>query len=203
MKLSQSFFNENQYYITPSEIIEFLYCKRFIYFMKCLGIRQYEEKRYKVQKGREIHEKREKENRDYLRKKLGVVSKEISVSLVSNKLKTRGKVDEVLTLEDGTMAPLDYKFAEYDDIVYSTYLTQVVMYGLMIEEIYKEVVNKGFIVYCRNGYMVKEIEITDKLKNKVKTTLKEFIAVAEGHFPKATKYKSRCIDCCYKNICIK
>ncbi len=70
MKLSQSFFNENQYYITPSEIIEFLYCKRFIYFMKCLGIRQYEEKRYKVQKGREIHEKREKENRDYLRKKL-------------------------------------------------------------------------------------------------------------------------------------
>jgi CRISPR-associated exonuclease Cas4 len=171
--------------------------------MKCLGIRQYEEKRYKVQKGREIHEKREKENREYLRKKLGVVSKEISVSLVSSRLKIRGKVDEVLTLEDGTMAPLDYKFAEYDDIVYSTYLTQVVMYGLMIEEIYGEAVNKGFIVYCRNGYMVKEIEITDKLKNKVKTTLKEFIAVAEGHFPKATKYKSRCIDCCYKNICIK
>ncbi|MDI9475401.1 MAG: CRISPR-associated protein Cas4, partial [Bacillota bacterium] len=136
MKSSQSFFNENQYYITPSEIIEFLYCKRFIYFMKCLGIRQYEEKRYKVQKGREIHEKREKENREYLRKKLGVVSKEVSISLVSNRLKTRGKVDEVLTLEDGTMAPLDYKFAEYDDIVYSTYLTQVVMYGLMIEEIY-------------------------------------------------------------------
>ena len=161
MKSSQSFFNENQYYITPSEIIEFLYCKRFIYFMKCLGIRQYEEKRYKVQKGREIHEKREKENREYLRKKLGVVSKEVSISLVSNRLKTRGKVDEVLTLEDGTMAPLDYKFAEYDDIVYSTYLTQVVMYGLMIEEIYEKAVNKGFIVYCRNGYMVKEIEITD------------------------------------------
>jgi hypothetical protein len=56
IKSSQNFFNENQYYITPSEIIEFLYCKRFIYFMKCLGIRQYEEKRYKVQKGREIHE---------------------------------------------------------------------------------------------------------------------------------------------------
>ena len=112
-------------------------------------------------------------------------------------------MDEVLVLEDGTMAPLDYKFAEYDDIVYSTYLTQVVMYGLMIEEIYGKVVNKGFIVYCRNGYMVKEIEITEKLKDEVKTILKEFITVTEGHFPKATRYKVRCIDCCYKNICIK
>lgn len=203
MKSSPNFFNENQYYITPSEVIEFLYCKRFIYFMKCLGIRQYEENRYKVQKGRIIHENREKENREYLRKRLNVVSKEIDVSLVSNTLKTRGKVDEVLTLGDGTMAPLDYKFAEYDDIVYSTYLTQIVMYGLMIEEIYDKLVKRGFIVYCRNGYTVKEIEITNKLKDEVKTILKEFVAVTEGYFPKSTKYKSRCIDCCYKNICIK
>jgi len=203
MKSSPSFFNENQYYITPSEIIEFLYCKRFIYYMKCLGIKQYEEKRYKVQKGRTLHEKREKENKDYLRKRLGVVSKEIDVPLVSNTFKIRGKVDEILTLSDGTLAPLDYKFAEYEEIVYSTYLTQIVMYGLMIEELYDKIVNKGFIVYCRNGYTVKEIDITEKLKLKTKLIIEEFLQVLEGYFPKATKYKSRCIDCCYKNICIK
>lgn len=203
MKSSQSFFNEYQYYITPSEIIEFLYCKRFIYFMKCLGIRQYEENRYKVQKGRTIHDKRENENKEYLRKKLSVVKKEIDVSLVSDKYKIRGKVDEVLTLADGTMAPLDYKFAEYDDIIYSTYLTQVVMYGLMIEEIYERVVKKGYIVYCRNGYTVKEIEIKQELKKEVKDIIVEFMNVAQGYFPKATKYKARCLDCCYKNICIK
>lgn len=203
MKSSLSFFNENQYYITPSEIIEFLYCKRFIYYMKCLGIKQYEEKRYKVQKGRTLHEKREKENKDYLRKRLGVVSKEIDVPLVSNTFKIRGKVDEVLTLSDGTLAPLDYKFAEYEEIIYSTYLTQIVMYGLMIEELYDKVVNKGFIVYCRNGYTVKEIDINEKLKLKTKLIIKEFLQVLGGYFPKATKYKSRCIDCCYKNICIK
>ena len=49
MKSFQNSFNEFNYYITPSDIIEFLYCKRFIYYMKCLGIEQYEEKRYKVQ----------------------------------------------------------------------------------------------------------------------------------------------------------
>lgn len=203
MKSSPNFFNENQYYITPSEIIEFLYCKRFIYFMKSLGIRQYEEKRYKVQKGRELHDKREKENKAYLRKRLGIVAKEIDVFLVSDTLKIKGKVDEVLTLEDGSMAPLDYKFAEYEDIVYNTYLTQIVMYGLMIEELYGKVVKKGFIVYCRKGYTVKEIEITDDLKNKAKETINEFLQVLDGYFPKSTKYKARCIDCCYKNICIQ
>ncbi len=203
MKSSQNFFNENQYYITPSEIIEFQYCKRFIYFMKCLGIRQYEEKRYKVQKGRTIHDRREKENKEYLRKRLGAVKKEIDVSLVSDKYKIRGKVDEVLTLTDGTMAPLDYKFAEYDEILYATYLTQIVMYGLMIEETYDTVVKRGFIVYCRSGYTLKEIDITDKLKEQTRDYVIEFLNVAQGFFPNATKYKARCIDCCYKNICIK
>ncbi|SCY79415.1 CRISPR-associated protein Cas4 [Alkaliphilus peptidifermentans] len=203
MKSSLNSFNEHQYYITPSEIIEFLYCKRFIYFMKCLGIQQYEEKRYKVQKGRNIHEKREKENRDYLRKRLNVIDKDIDVSLVSNKYKIRGKVDEVLTLVDGTMAPLDYKFAVYDDIIYSTYYTQIVMYGLMIEEVYDKLVSKGYVVYCRDGYTVKEVDITDNEKENMKKTISDYTKVIEGYFPKATRYKARCIDCCYKNICIK
>ncbi len=203
MKSFQSFFNENNYYVTPSEIIEFLYCKRFIYFMKCLGIRQYEEKRYKVQKGRTLHSKREKENKDYLRKKLGVTAKDIDVSLVSDTYRIKGIVDEVLTLSNGTMAPLDYKFAFYDSKVYDTYRTQIVMYALMIEEIYGKVVDKGYIVYCRKGYDVKEIEITSQLKSKVNKTISEYLKVVQGHFPKATKYKARCIDCCYKNICIR
>ncbi|SHJ72459.1 CRISPR-associated protein Cas4 [Tepidibacter formicigenes] len=203
MNLSQSFFNENIYYITPSQIIEFLYCKRFIYFMKCLGISQYEEKRFKVQLGRSIHEKKQKENKDYLRTKLNVIKKEINVPLISEKLGIKGIVDEVLTLEDKTMAPLDYKFAEYNDKIYDTYKTQIIMYALMIEEMYGSIVNKGYLVYCRNGHIVKEIEITDKSKDTLKNTIKEYLDVLQGYFPKATKYKSRCIDCCYSNICIK
>lgn len=203
MKSSQVFFDENQYYITPSEIIEFLYCKRFIYFMKCLGIRQYEEKRYKVQKGRNIHDRRLKDNKDYLRKKIGVIHKEMDVSLVSNKYKVRGKVDEVLTLGDNTMVPLDYKFSQYEEKIYKTYRTQIILYALMIEEIYNKVVNKGYIVYCRGGYDIKEIEITEKNKEKTKKIIKEFISITQGYYPKATQYKSKCLDCCYKNICIK
>lgn len=45
-------------YITPSEVIEYLYCPRFIYFMNCLGIAQHEDQRFMVLKGREVHEQR-------------------------------------------------------------------------------------------------------------------------------------------------
>lgn len=203
MKSSQNFFNEFSSYITPSDIIEFLYCKRFIYYMKCLGIQQYEEKRYKVQKGRDIHEKKERENREYLRKKLGSIDKKINANLYSEKYKIKGIVDEVLTLEDGTMAALDYKFAEFDEIIYSTYKAQILMYSLMISEMYNKEVKKGFLIYCRSKNLIKEIEISNKDLNKLKKDIEEYVLVLGGYYPKATKSKLRCIDCCYRNICIK
>ena len=112
MKSSQSFFDEFAYYITPSELIEFNYCKRFIYYMKCLNIPQFEEKRFKVQKGKEIH-------------------------------------------------------------------------------------------HTRSSNLVKEFDVEEKDISKLKKSIKEYFKVMEGFFPKATTSKSRCIDCCYKNICIK
>ncbi len=203
MKSSQSSFNEHKYFITPSEIIEFSYCQRFIYFMKCLGISQYEGNRYKVQVGREVHEKRGRENRDYLRKKISSISRENNVNLVSVRNNIRGKVDEVHTLEDGTMAPLDYKYAKYNNKIYKTYKNQLNLYALMIEEIYGKTVTKGFLVYCRGENRLLEVAISKKDKEEMLSYIDDYKKVLNGFFPKATRYKARCIDCCYKNICIK
>ncbi|MCC3867945.1 CRISPR-associated protein Cas4 [Terrisporobacter mayombei] len=203
MKSSQNSFDEFEYYITPSDMIEFLYCKRFIYYMKSLDIPQFEERRFKVQKGKEVHEKKETQNKQYLRKKLGVVDKKIDVDLYSEKFKIKGIVDEVVTLEDGSMAPLDYKFAKYDEVIYKTYRSQMLLYSLMIKEMYNCEVNKSFIVYSRSKNLVKGIEINENDLEKLKKNINEYFKVVKGYFPKATSSKSRCIDCCYKNICIK
>ena len=162
MKSSQSFFDEFDYYITPSELIEFNYCKRFTYYMKCLNVPQFEENRFKVQKGKEIHSKKENENKQYLRKKLGVIDKKINVDLYSEKYKIKGIVDEVLTLSDNTMAPLDYKFAKFDDVLYKTYKNQMLMYSIMIEEMYNCKVNKCFLVYTRSSNLIKEFNVEEK-----------------------------------------
>lgn len=184
-------------------MIEFLYCKRFTYYMKCLGIKQYEDTRYKVKKGKEIHDRKENENKEYLRKKLGVIKKYINVKLYSQKYKIKGKVDEVLTLKDNTMAALDYKFAEYEDRVYTTYKTQILMYSIMIAEMYNVDVKKGYLVYCRSKNFIKDIDIDKKDIKKLEKDIKEYQRVIKGYYPTATKNKSRCNDCCYRNICIK
>lgn len=191
-------------YITPSEVVEYLFCPRFIFYMNCLCIPQHEEQRYKVLKGRELHEKKERVNREYLRKKLGVTAKDTLVYLVSKQYHLKGIVDEVLSLNDGTLAPLDYKFAEYKDSpVYLTHKYQSVLYGLLIKDNYCQEVKKGYVCYIRSQHKVKEIPFCQKDFDEALRIIEEILSIIQkGVYPKKTSYSIRCIDCCYRNICV-
>lgn len=188
--------------ITPSHILEYLFCPRFTYFEYVLSIPQHEEKYYKVLKGREIHTEKARRHTDYLRKRLGVVKKESNVYLTGNRL--RGEVDEVLSLEDGTMAPLDYKFTKYKDRLYETYKTQLICYALLIETNYQKPVEKGFLVYTRSKNKLIEVSFSAKDKASVNKIIDQIEDIIEGNrFPRATRYKKKCVNCTYKNICIR
>ncbi len=189
-------------FITPSEVIEFLYCPRFIYFMNVLKIKQHEDKRTLVNKGREIHELKLTQNKDYIRKKLGCVGKETDVYLSSQKLNLVGKVDEVLFLENQTAAPLDYKYAFWDNKVYKTLKFQQTLYALLIEEKYKKKVEEAFLVFVRSKNHIETIRITDSLKQKALDYVNQICDIINsGCFPKKTTVKTRCLDCTYKNLC--
>lgn len=69
--------------LTATDILEYLYCHRFAYFELYLMIPEHQEKRFKVQKGRTVHEDKAQINPDYLRKKLGCVERKTSVYLGS------------------------------------------------------------------------------------------------------------------------
>jgi CRISPR-associated exonuclease Cas4 len=188
--------------LTPSHIIEYLYCPRFTYFEYVLGIPQFEEKNYKVQKGREVHDVKLDQNKEYLRRRIGAVQKLQNQYLANESL--RGIIDEVLTFEDGTMAPLDYKFAEYKERVYETYLTQLKCYAWLIEENFNKEVKKGYLVYTRSKNLLVEVPLGGEILNDVKRAAKEIYRIIESnYFPKPTKVKSRCLNCTYKNICVK
>jgi len=160
----------NFIFITASDIIEYLYCPRFIYYQNVLDIEQHEHQRYLVNKGRDIH-------------------------LV-------GRMDEVLTLADNTMASLDYKFADYEEKLFKTLKTQQIIYSLLIEENYNCRVNKAFIVYVRSKNLLKQIDIYQKDKEKSLKIIDDvFDIINKNHFPLATKNKLKCQDCTYKNLC--
>ena len=190
-------------YLTPTHVLEYLFCPRFTYFEHVLQLPEYQERRFKVLKGREIHEERTKINPSYLRKKLGVVKREHEVQLASEKLGLRGIVDEVLWLEDGTMAPFDYKFAEWKGRVFKNLKVQSALYALLIRERYAADVNKGFLCYVRSKHKVVELPMTAKLLADAETAvIQVFEIIRNGSFPEGTKSKARCSDCCYRNVCV-
>lgn len=194
--------SSDYYSLTASDLIEYLFCPRFIFYIHCLGIPQNEDQRFKVQKGREIHDKKEKSNIGYLRKDLGVVNKLQEVYMSSDILHTRGIVDEVIFLKDGTAAPLDYKFSEYKDFLFRTNKYQSVLYSMMIEEFFKTPVKRGFIVYARSNHLIKEVDITEELKKEVIEIVHNIFQICQqGFYPKSTSQTSRCVDCCYRRIC--
>lgn len=189
--------------ITPSEVIEYVYCPRFTYFMNVLRIPQFEHNRYKVRAGREIHEKRALQNRNYLRRKIDAVSKETDVYLASVDYRIRGRVDEVLELSDGTLAPLDFKYTMYRDFAFKTHTIQLAIYGLLISDCYRANVNRGYLAYIRGKKRLFEVAIDSTIKSEVHEIIDTIFAIIENEvIPSRTKNRSKCPDCCYKNICV-
>lgn len=190
--------------ITITHVLEHLYCPRFTYFEHVLAVPERQERRWKVQKGREVHLERQKINKSYLRKKLGVVDRRFDVPLASQALGVRGVADEVLTLDDGSLAPFDYKFAKAPARPYRNQRIQAVLYGMLIEETFGKPVRKGFLCYTRSNYKVVELAIDQRARQAARQAVAEVLEVIQlGWLPEATRYPSRCTDCCYRNICIQ
>jgi CRISPR-associated exonuclease Cas4 len=188
--------------ITISDVLEYLFCPRFIYYMHCLDIPQHQELRFKVMQGREVHEKKLITNPDYLRKKLGVVKKEMNVFMASKEHHIKGIADEVLFLDDGTAAPFEYKYAEFKDEIFKTYKYQLVLQALMIRENYAVEVKRGFICFTRSNNRIETVDLTSKDFDRGIEIVEEILEIIDkGFYPTKSKYKNKCIDCCYGTIC--
>lgn len=187
--------------LTVSDVLEHLYCPRFTWFEKYQMLPEFQERRAKVQMGRSLHEAREQNNRRYLRKKLNAVDKRIDMSLVSERYCLRGRIDEVLFFEDGTAAPLDYKFARDPGVIYRTLRFQSAIYAMLIQEHFQCAVSKGFVVYTRSNNAVRTIEFTPADFQEVGNVLSEMLNVIQnGYLPRRAP-PSHCADCCYRRIC--
>lgn len=188
--------------LTPSDIIEYLFCPRFTYFEHVLKVPQYEEKNYKVMRGRRLHDEKLERNKGYLRKRLGVAARLDDQYLTNDLL--RGRVDEVLTLQDGSMAPLDYKFAVFEEKVYRTYQIQLYCYAWLISDNFRAEVRKGFLVYTRSQNQVVEVSILPEHQDTVRLAAAAIARIIQqNRYPKSTPDKIKCVTCTYRNICIR
>src|SRR5262249_26512348 len=165
--------------LTVTHVLEHLYCPRFTYFEHVLGVPERQEGPALGQKGRLVHEERRRTNPTYLRNKLGVVRRAFDVPLASTRLGVRGSVDEVLTLEDGTMAPFDYKFAEAPRKVYHNQKMQSALYALLIQEVFQVPVRRGFLCFTRSNHRIVELTHTEADYEETRTIVAEVLEVIQ------------------------
>lgn len=188
--------------ITPSHLIEHQYCPRYTYFEYVLKVPQYEDKYGKVIRGRNMHDQKLERNKGYLRKRLGVKNRFDDQYMTGAGL--RGIIDEVLELQNGCFAPLDYKFAEWKDKIWDTYRLQLTAYARLIEVNFGGRVDRGYLVYIRSKNHVVEVPIGASEYDKLDRLIDSFREVVENNlFPPATRVKKRCVTCTFRNLCVQ
>jgi CRISPR-associated exonuclease Cas4 len=50
---------------------------------------------------------------------------------------------------------------------------------------------------------LKEVIFSEKTFQEARAIIEDVLRIIQyGYYPRKTKYPARCIDCCYKNICV-
>ena len=76
--------------------------------------------------------------------------------------------------------------------------------GLEISNCDRFEYNRGFIVYTRSRNKLIEVPITELMYSELDGIIRDLLDVVQkGMYPKPTKYRARCGDSCYRNICEK
>lgn len=185
--------------IQISDIKQYIYCPRIIYYQHCLLIDKKDT--YKMESGTSKHSIEELlESRRNLKSfDLYKGKKDFEVYLKSKNLS--GRLDLLITVQkDGEKSyyPVDYKNTTS---VHNNHILQIVGYSLIIDEIYETIVNVGFI-YLIPLKKVKKIEISKDLKEECSIIINKIENIISSYrLPEQTEQRSKCTNCEYNRFC--
>lgn len=187
------------HYFGASDLLNYSYCPRIIYFSHVLKKPQITTK--KEYKGREKEtEFRQKAARTKVVKKYPPLPKIFKVRLASDRLGIKTICDSImLNKEKGEAYPIQAKYAYKPRAIYRTMKMQINMEALLIEEVMKLRSPYGFIKFLKTGDLVKVN--ADKKEEVVRLFSDIRQMIFAETMPNKTKYPKRCVDCCFKNIC--
>ena len=186
-------------FVTATDVMKFLYCPRIIYFIYVLKSPQ--AVTFKETKGLEKYQQfKTKSKRNKIIKEFPKMKRLYDVTLFSDKLKAVTKTDCILIDENANEAyPIQIKFSKKPIMIYKSQRYQLFFEALLIEEQFGYNVPFGFIKFTLSKDLVK-IDLNNKTHVlDVISDLREIIS--KENFPPATKYRKRCVDCCYRKKC--
>lgn len=187
-------------FLTATDLMNYSYCPRIIYYVHVLKRPQFTTS--KEYKGREKESDfQHKAKRTKVVKDSPKLPKLFKVTLESEKLGIKTIVDSIMVDKEKNEAyPIQAKYSFKPSKLYRAQLFQIIMESMLIEECLGYKSPFGFIKFLRSGELVKVD--TEKRRQEVLEAFQSIEKImATESFPKPTKYRKRCVDCCFKSIC--
>ncbi|MBI4332397.1 MAG: CRISPR-associated protein Cas4 [Chloroflexi bacterium] len=184
--------------LTVSDIKQFVYCRRVVYFTYNLPIRR--PTTYKMEEGKLEHDHVAslEERRSLKAYGIGEGEREFNVSLFSPRLGLSGKLDMVIK-SGGEVIPVDFKNSGGGVELNHKY--QLTAYALLVEDRWNRPVRRGFI-YLVPQKKAQEVAITPNMRLFVHRVLADAREMIETEaMPPATRQKQHCRDCEFRNFC--
>lgn len=191
---------ESRCIITPTDIKQYYYCPRIVFFEHCLP--DFRPVTEKMKEGARVQEEEQtKEQRRKLRTYgFQTGDRLFEVFLRDEELGISAKVDLIIMRPDGAncAVPVDYKMSSTAGLHFRE---QVSSYCLLVERNYNIPCNFGFI-YLVPVRKAKKVTISESNKQRVLATIDTIRKIIEDErIPDPTKYRGRCLNCEFRRIC--
>jgi CRISPR-associated exonuclease Cas4 len=183
--------------LTVTDIRQHTYCPRIPYYRYVMPLER--PVTAKMDLGKEEHETTSAKEARRTLKAYGIKEGErrFGVSLYSESLKLRGKIDMVI-LTPREVIPVEYKMASAVELHHKYQLTA---YATLAEHTFGGTVSRAF-VYLTPTKKALEIPITPAMRDHVKKILARLRASIENErLPGPTPHRKRCTDCEYRRFC--
>ena len=178
--------------IDVSDVVQYLYCPRKVYFIKVMGLRM---TKPKMDVGKEVHDNVAKSMK---RRKIDGELME-NVYLESRRYGIKGCVDAIIRRED-EFIPVDVKFSRFKGVFYG-WKMQIVAYALLVEENFDCVVKRGYVYLVTDGKWM-EVEITPEDRKALERIIEKVNEIIrEEKYPSVQKSK-KCNYCEMSKLCV-
>jgi len=181
-----------------TDIKQFMYCRRIIYFTYCQPVKKKDT--YKMKFGSEQHDLVKQLEKRRTLKRYGIEEGEkiFKCQLFSKKYKLSGRLDLLIETERD-LIPIELKYSTKEPRINHKF--QLAAYMLLLEEKRKTGIRRGLIHTIPNKKTY-SYNNSDKLRNKVKNILNEIRElIREEFFPAKPRGWKKCKECEYKKYC--
>jgi CRISPR-associated exonuclease Cas4 len=187
--------------VSASDIKQFHFCPRIIYFTKILGV--YERTTESEDEGKRFHKKfYENEKRRmtlFGSKSMKVEKKWINYFIKSERLGLKGTIDMIVKIKDELIV-VEFKEIESPKKVLDGHIYQAAAYALLVEEKFDTTIRRIILYYSKNNKII-EIPLTDNIRNHILWTIKKIRKIILKEYLPMIRPSSKCYSCGYNWIC--